>query len=171
MRHVDLFYANAAARIADEAQISHRSIVGDLDTGFTFVRLSTGWLQITGTVNGPAADLLVTATAAINNGATATLPSVAGQYHYITAIELVKLYGVVGIAAGAGVVITTTNLPGNPAFTTEQIASAAGTATKVISHNFKTPLKSSVLATATTFVAPAQLQTIWRWNITYYTGA
>jgi hypothetical protein len=117
--------------------------------------------------------LLVTATAAINTGVTATLAAPgAGLFHYITRVELIKLYGVIGVAAGAGVIITTTNLPGGPSFTTEQLASAAGTATRVIDENFMgNPLKSAVANTATTFVAGLQLQTIWRWNITYYVGA
>lgn len=117
------------------------------------------------------ADLHITATAAVNTAATATLPAVASKFHYISRVELIKLYSIVGVANGAGVIITTTNLPGNPAFTTEQLASPAGTAIKVIEAIFSEPLKSSVVNTATTFVAPAQLQTIWRWNITYRSGA
>ena len=106
-----------------------------------------------------------------NTAATATLPApAAGLFHYITSVELVKLYNVIGIAAGAGVIITSTNLPGSPAWTTEQLASAAGTAIAVIRLTPTTPIKSSVAATATTFVAPLQLQTIWRWNISYYTA-
>lgn len=116
--------------------------------------------------------LHVTATAAVNTGSTATLAAAgAGLFHYITAIELVKLYNVVGVAAGAGVIITSTNLPGSPSWTTEQLASAAGTAVAVIKQNYANPLKSSVANTATTFVAGAQLQTIWRWNVSYYVGA
>lgn len=117
--------------------------------------------------------LHVTATAAVNTASTATLPAAgAGLFHYITNIELVKLYAVVGVAAGAGVIITTTNLPGTMAFTTEQRAGAAGDAIKVIDKNYTgNPLKSSVANTNTTFVAPLQLQTIWRWNISYYVGA
>lgn len=116
--------------------------------------------------------LHVTATAAVNTGSTATLPAAgAGLFHYITKVELVKLYNVVGVAAGAGHIITTTNLPGNPSFTTEQLASAAGTVAKVIDWTLANPLKSSVANTNTTFVATAQLQTIWRWNISYYVGA
>ena len=119
----------------------------------------------------PESSLWVTATAAVNTGSTATLPAAgAGLFHYITSIQLVKLYSVVGVAAGAGVIITSTNLPGGPAWTTEQLASVAGTAPKVIDIVFDRPLKSSVANTATTFVAPAQLQTIWRWNVGYYTG-
>jgi hypothetical protein len=114
-------------------------------------------------------NLFVTATAAVNVGATATLPAPAtGMYHYITSIELVKLYSVVGVAAGAGVLVTSTNLYG-AIWTTEQNASPAGATAKVIDRNFSgNPLKSAVAATATTIVAPAQLQTIWRWNVSYY---
>jgi hypothetical protein len=117
--------------------------------------------------------LHVTATAAVNTGSTATLGAAgAGLFHYITRIQLVKLYSVVGVAAGAGVIITSTNLPGNPSWTTEQLASPAGTAAKVIDEIYHgNPLKSSAPNTATTLVAPAQLQTIWRWNVSYYVGA
>lgn len=116
------------------------------------------------------ANLWVTATAAVNTSVTATLPLVSGQSHYIVGIELVKLYSVVGVASGSGVIVTTTNLPGNPSFTTEQLALAAGSVSRVISWFTEVPIKSSVAGAATTFVAPAQLQTIWRWNVIYYTG-
>ena len=119
-----------------------------------------------------AATLHITVTAAVNVGATATLPApAAGLFHYITSVQLTKLYNVVGVAAGAGVIITSTNLPGTPAWTTEQLALAAGAVTQVINYQPTTPLKCSVAATATTFVAPLQLQTIWRWNISYFTAA
>jgi hypothetical protein len=116
--------------------------------------------------------LHVTAVAAVNTALTATLPAVVGQFHYITSISLRKLYNVIGVAAGAGVTITTTNLPGTPAYTTEQLASAAGSVAHIIDDSYAgNPLKSLTANTATTFVAPAQLQTIWRWNVSYYTGA
>lgn len=118
-----------------------------------------------------AATLHVTGTAAVNTALTITLPAAgAGLFHYITAIEWVKLYSVVGIAAGAGVIITSTNLPGGPAWTTEQLASPAGTVVRVIDYHGITPLKSLVANTATTIVAPLQLQTIWRANVSYFTG-
>lgn len=115
----------------------------------------------------------VTATAAVNTASTATLPAAgAGLFHYITKIELVKLYAVVGVANGAGNIITSTNLVGNPEWTTEQRAGAAGDCVNVIDWDcFGNPIKSSVANIATTFVAPLQLQTIWRWNIQYYVGA
>ena len=112
--------------------------------------------------------LMVSATGAANTGVTATLPAIPGKVHLITSIELVKLYSVAGVAAGAGVIVTSTNLPGNPSWTTEQLASAAGTAVPVIKASFAgNPLRASAAGVATTLVAPAQLQTIWRWNVTY----
>ena len=119
-----------------------------------------------------AGTLHVTATAAVNTSSTATLPAAgAGLFHYITSAQLTKLYSVVGVAAGTGVIITSTNLPGTPAWTTEQAAGAVGTAPLVIDYEPTTPLKASAANIATTFVAPAQLQTIWRWNISYFTAA
>jgi hypothetical protein len=155
-------------------------------TGFRRVRLRVSAFtsgSITVAVRATGSDLIiyarpipatlhVTATAAVNTGATATLPAAGtGLFHYITRVELVKLYSVVGVAAGAGVIITTTNLPGGPSFTTEQLASPAGTVARVITCDFQQPLKSAVANTATTFVAGAQLQTIWRWNVSYYVGS
>lgn len=121
--------------------------------------------------NKPAT-LCVTATAAVNTGVTCTLPAAGpGLFHYIVTIQITKLYSVVGVAAGAGIIITTTNLPGSPSFTTEQLASPAGTAARVVDLNLGgNPLRSSVANTNTTIVCPSQLQTIWRVNVVYYTG-
>lgn len=117
-----------------------------------------------------AAPLHVTGTAAVNTALTITLPAVAGQFHYITSIQWNKLYSVIGVAAGAGIICTSTNLPGNPAWTTEQNASPAGTVVQVIDYQPTTPLKSSVANTATTIVCPLELQTIWRGNVSYFTA-
>jgi len=119
-----------------------------------------------------AAILHVTGTAAVNTALTITLPAAgAGLFHYITSIQWVKLYSVVGVANAAGVLITSTNLPGNPVWTTEQAVINAGLAPMVINYQPTTPLKSSVANTATTIVAPLQLQTICRGNVSYFTGA
>jgi len=120
-------------------------------------------------VREPETAMWVTGTAAVNTALTATLPAAgANLFHYITRIELVKLYAVVGTASAAGVLITSTNLVGSPVWTTEQAAGTLGTAPRVIDLTFARPLKSSVANTATTLVAPAQAQTIWRWNVGYY---
>lgn len=113
--------------------------------------------------------LAVTGTAAVNTGVTVTLTSGgAGLFHYITGIEIIKFYSVLGVAAAAPVVVTTTNLPGSLAFTTDQSAATQGTQTRLWYDFAANPLKSSVAATNTTIVAPVQLQTIWRINVFYY---
>ena len=118
-----------------------------------------------------SANLWMTATGAVNTSVTATLPAAgAGLFHYIISIKVTNLYSVVGVANGAGNIVTSTNLSGNPAWTTEQLASPAGTAVPVISETAVIPMKSAVANTATTIVCPAQLQTIWRVNVLYYTG-
>lgn len=118
------------------------------------------------------ATLVLSRTAAVNTALTVTLPAAgAGLFHYIVALQVTKLYSVIGVAAGAGVIVTTTNLPDSLAFTTEQLALAAGNAVRVVDLNFTgNPLKCSVVNTATTVVCPQQLQTIWRINVMYYTG-
>ena len=119
-----------------------------------------------------ASTLHITATAVVNTAVTASLPApAAGLFHYITSIQVVKLYAALGVASAAGVVITSTNLPGAAAWTTEQIASAVGTAVTVINYQPTTPIKVSTAAAISTIAAPAQLQTIWRMNVSYFTAA
>jgi len=119
-----------------------------------------------------AATFHVSQTAAVNTAVTASLPApAAGLFHYITSIQVVKVYNALGVAAGAGVVVTSTNLPGAAAWITEQAAGAVGTAVTVINYQPTTPLKASVAATISTVAAPAQLQTIWRINVSYFTAA
>ena len=116
-----------------------------------------------------ASNKMVTVTAAVNTAATLTLPApAAGLSVHITDLEVVKLYNVIGVASGAGVLITSTNLPGDPIWTTEQIVGAEGSAPKVVKLTPTTPLKATAAAVAVTVVAPAQLQTIWRINCTYF---
>lgn len=120
-------------------------------------------------IKQPVSNKMVTVTAAVNTQAILTLPApAAGLSIHITDLEIVKLYAVIGIASGAGVIITSTNLPGNPAWTTEQITSIAGTVTKVVKLTPTTPLKATAAAAAVTVTAPAQLETIWRINATYF---
>ncbi len=118
-----------------------------------------------------AATLWVTATGTQNTNILANLPSPGvGLFHYIVSIELVKLYAAAGTASGAGLIISASNLPGNPSWTVEQTNAAAGNAVKVIDFKPPIPLRSAVANNPTVFSAPAQAQTIWRWNIIYYTG-
>lgn len=131
--------------------------------------LSAETSKVIGTVNLQPSSLAVTGTAAVNTGVTVTLPAVAGQFHYITQIQIIKFYAALGVAAAAPIVATTTNLPGTMALSFGQSAAAQG----IIEQQTitpTTPIKSSVVNTATTIVCPAQLQTIWRVNVFYYTA-
>ena len=117
---------------------------------------------------GLSSALCETATAAVNTGVTLTLPAVASKFHYLTLIQIVKFFAVVGAAATSPSLVTTTNLPGDPVFSFNT-AGAVGSASVQLFRP-TTPMKSSVVNTATTIVCPAQLETIWRANVWYYTG-
>lgn len=141
--------ASTAAVAADPAAVVALSPA----TGLPELRAST-------TVNS--------STAAVNTALTATLAAAgAGLFHYITSIIVEKLYSVVGVAAGAGNIITSANL-GGLGFTTEQLASVAGTVVRVVDYRPTTPLKSAVANTNSTIICGAQLQTIWRITVTYF---
>ena len=116
-------------------------------------------------------NLHVTATAAANTAATASLPAPGvGLYHYITSISIMR--NATAALAGTGTLIhTTTNLPGSPAWSVGNAMNAGGTQNDV---DFRptTPLKSLLANTATTVVCAASgLAVLGRVNVTYYVGA
>ena len=159
----------AFVRLSDgaAAQVGQKTMALSLP-----VALASDQSQLPAVAEQRTAILHVTGTAAVNTALTITLPAAgAGLFHYITSIQWFKKYSVIGVAAGAGILITSTNLPGNPVWDTEQLASAAGTVIRVIDYQAHGPLRSAVANTATTIVAPLQLQTIWRGNVSYFTGA
>lgn len=122
-----------------------------------------------GSVPVPPSTLAVTALSAANTTVTATLPLVSGQFHYISAIQVVRTCttAIVGTAALA---VTTTNLPGSLAFTSGN-ACAVGSTNVDVSIHFPNPLKSSVVGTATTVVAPAAgAAGIYRITVVYFTA-
>jgi hypothetical protein len=116
-----------------------------------------------------ASPLAVTATAALTTAATLTLPAAgAGLFHYITSLAIDLYSAAARTGAAAPWVVTTTNLPGSPAFTFSS-AGAIGAIDRYILP-MTTPLRSSVANTATTVVAPAATGGIWRLNATYFTA-
>lgn len=118
---------------------------------------------------------------AANTGGTITLPAAgAGLFHYVTAFQATLAMNPATAQTGAApVFITTTNLPGTPAWAVP-IAGNAAASTGGLSAagltlanvTWASPLKSSVANTATTFVlpAPGAACTI-RGNVQYYVGA
>jgi hypothetical protein len=121
-------------------------------------------------VREPEATLMVTATAAANTGFTLTLPAAgAGLFHYITSINIMRNATAV-LAGTATLIYTTTNLPGNPAWSVGNAMVAGGTQLDLNSEPCR-PLKSSAANTATTIVAPAAgVAVLCRINVQYYTG-
>jgi hypothetical protein len=117
------------------------------------------------------ATLHVTATAAANTIATATLPAAgAGLFHYITHIHLCR-NATAALAGGATLIHTSTNLPGNPAWSVGNNMIAGGTQID-LEYCPVAPLKSSVANTATTIVMPAAGAAVLnRINVSYYIGA
>lgn len=116
------------------------------------------------------ANLWVTATAAANTAATASLPAAGvGMFHYITHIDIMR-NATAALAGTATIIHTTTNLPGSPAWSVGNAMAAGGTQTDV-NIDFTNPLKSSVANTATTVVAAAGgLAVLGRVNVGYYVG-
>jgi hypothetical protein len=134
-------------------------------TTFDRVRGNTSIGMQVGQTSSP---LVVSATAAVSTGVTATLAAVAGQFHYITLITISQISSTTAGAAGAPLTVTTTNLPGTLTWTRPTLV--AGGDVKELVLPFASPLKSSVVNTATTIVAPVHTNIIWRINVHYYTA-
>ena len=115
-------------------------------------------------------NLWVTATAAANTAATATLPNPGtGMFHYITHIEITR-NATAALAGTATIIHTSTNLPGSPAWSVGNAMLAGGTQLDV-NYQPANPLKSAVAGTATTIVAAAGgAAVLSRVNVGYYVG-
>jgi hypothetical protein len=116
------------------------------------------------------ATLHVTATAAANTAATASLPAAGvGLFHYITSIQIAR-NATAALAGTATIIHTSTNLPGTPAWSVGNAMAAGGTQLDVV-YEPAQPLKSLVANTATTVVAAAGgLAVLGRVNVSYYVG-
>ena len=114
-------------------------------------------------------NLCVTATGAAGAAVTATLPAVAGMFHYISCIRIDKFASALLTAAATPIVTTTTNLNGARQYSVDASAQAQGTIV-TIKDNEIPPIKSSTAGAATTFVCPVTTGVIWRVTIDYYLG-
>jgi len=116
------------------------------------------------------ATLHVTVTAAANTAATITLPAAgAGLFHYITYLNC-RRNATAALAGTATLIITTTNLPGTPAWSNGNAMIAGGTV-EDIDMQPSHPLKSLVANTNTTIVMPAAGAAVLnRGNCSYYVG-
>lgn len=118
------------------------------------------------------ATLAVTGTAAAGAAVSVTLPAVAGQFHYITGLQILKYNSAAVTGTAVPVVVTTTNLPGALAFTFPRAGAigAVGVGDEQ-RFEFAVPLKSSAANTATTIVCPATTSVLWRVNVFYRAAA
>lgn len=117
----------------------------------------------------PPTSLGITALSGANAAVTATLPAVASQFHYITSLRIMRTC-TAAITGTAALAVTTTNLPGTMAWTTGN-ACAVGSTNEVLSHDFASPVRSSVVNTNTTIVCPALgAAGICRITVHYYTA-
>ena len=128
----------------------------------------SGAVSVSGPVLEQPANSAVSVTGVAAAAVTASLPAVAGQFHYISRINIIAYATAARTGAAAPVVVTSTNLPGSLAWTTPT-AAAIGTQYET-DIQLTSPLKSSAANVATTIVAPATASVIWRINVIYYTG-
>lgn len=140
------------------------SLTSTTVTGTVAVTESGTWV-----VQTTPAILSVTATGAAAAAVTATLPAVAGQFHYITGYEIEAYSTVARVGGVTPVIVTSTNLPGSTAWTFATAAAVGTTDTKW--YQTVNPIRSSVANTATTIVCPATVSIIWRVNVYYFTAA
>jgi hypothetical protein len=103
-----------------------------------------------------------------NTTGTLTLPAVVGQFHFIRSITIVQYATAAFTAAGTPVLVTTTNLPGNPSIPMNTSGIALGDI-RTFQLN-PGDLKSSVVGTATTFVFSAIAGCTYYAIVTYFAG-
>lgn len=116
-----------------------------------------------------SATLGVTATGAVGTAVTLTLPAAGvGLFHFITRLQITASTAPVALAANAQATVTSTNLPGSLAWDMAIMRSGGGKDKEDMPRI--APLRSAVANTATTIVAPATANTIWRLNVEYFTG-
>lgn len=111
--------------------------------------------------------------------ATITIPAAAGLFHYLTALQVTAALNPATATVGAApAFITTTNLPGTPAWVCPLPGNGAASVGGFAAHatlvniTWDQPLRSSVVNTNTTIVIPAHgAGTTIRANAQYYVGA
>lgn len=104
---------------------------------------------------------------AVNTALTLTLPAVAGQFHYITLIEMTHSC-TAGVAGSAILTISTTNL-GGISWINGNLCNAGQE--HIQPFNYNPPLKSAVAGTATTITFPATgVSSQSAMNVYYFTA-
>ena len=117
-----------------------------------------------------AATLHATNTAAVSTAVTCTLPAVAGLRHYVDRISVLRSATAALTAAATPVLVTTTNLPGNPVLTFGADVAGIGVDKELVLDYGGAGMAASAVSTATTVVCPVYTGVIWRVNVSYRLG-
>jgi hypothetical protein len=107
-----------------------------------------------------------------SSAATITLTPTTGQYIYVTGLDISNCETGTTVAVAAPTYVTTTNITGAPQY---QVGSGPGTSPGVCSPvsviGFTTPLRSTAVTTAVTFVLPTFITNqIVSVNVYYYSA-
>lgn len=126
-------------------------------------------LPVTGTVAisnlfENIATLCVSAVGTAASSLIVTLPAVINKYHVITFLEITKYNTANSASSATPNNVTTSNLPGNLAFTFSTTGTAGGAFTLTYPD---LNLKSSSPNTDTVLTCPAYSNTLWRVNVFY----
>ena len=156
---LDRLKVNASLRMLDTAQAVGSQLVGATGT-------QLGGLNVN---IKNSSTLAITTTAASGVAATLTIPAVAGQFHYITSIKMLLYSTAARTGTATPIIVTSTNTSGTLSFSFDTAGAIGTSVTQEVIQLL--PLKSSVVNTATTIVAPIVTGGIWRITATYYTGA
>ena len=115
-----------------------------------------------------ASRLCETNTGASGAAVTLTLPAPpAGFVQYVTHLKVTKFAAALLTAAATPVVVTSTNLPGSPAWSFSAGADLQGT-TDEQTIEPATPMRATAAGTAVTIVCPGTTSVIWRATAMYF---
>lgn len=124
-----------------------------------------GWDQPLGPW-GPESNGCVSVTGPVGERVVCVLPAVVGAIHCISELQITMYAATQRVALAAPTVVTTTNLPGSPAFT---LPTAQDRGTRVVELVRPTrPLWALAPNTPTTVDCPMTPGVIWRVNVIYH---
>lgn len=145
-----------------------RARVTAYTSGLAVATLNASTAALDDSLQGLITPLVVTATGAAAAAVTLTLPAPgAGLRQYLTYLRIVRFAAAVLTPAATPVLVTTTNLPGTPAFSFPADAAAQGTVFS-FQEDFNFPVAAAAQNTAVTVVCPVTTGVIWRVTGGYY---
>lgn len=114
--------------------------------------------------------LTATATGAASAAVTLTIPATPSLRHYLDRAVITRSATAVLTASATPILITATNIAGNPVFTMGANAAQIGDDKEIVIDSGSTGLATLAVSTATTIVCPAVPGAIWRINALYRLG-